>query len=159
MSDEQILMVEDDPLVLSVITTKLRAQGYQVTGIASVGDAIQATASALPDLLILDLTILDADPFSGLTDGFAFLRLLQRNHPGVDLPVIIYSVDDSPTVQAKAKSLGVAAVLNKAAPVSELLTVVRLVLDERNAQLAAAAPPAVGDPVPATDDCGGQQSL
>ncbi len=159
MSDEQILMVEDDRLVLSIVTTKLHAQGYQVTGIASVGDAIQATANGLPDLLILDLTILDADPFSGLTDGFAFLRLLQRNHPGVDLPVIIYSVDDSPAVQAKAKTLGVAAVLNKAAPMSELLTVVRLVLDERNARLAATPSSAAGDPVPAADDCGGPQSL
>ena len=130
-------MVEDDKLVLSLVTSKLRTEGYQVTGASTVANALHATAHSLPDLLILDLTLLDDDPFSGLTDGFAFLRLLQRGSPAADLPVIIYSVDNSPAVQAKARSLGVAAVLQKGAPVNELLAVVRTVLDERQAQQAS----------------------
>jgi DNA-binding response OmpR family regulator len=140
MSNEHILMVEDDKLVLSLVASKLRTEGYQVTGAESVSNALHVTANNLPDLLILDLTLLDGDPFAGLTDGFAFLRLLQRSSPDAKLPVIIYSADNSPAVQAKAQKFGVAAVIQKGAPIDELLTVVRMVLDERN--VGQAEPPA-----------------
>ncbi len=140
MSNERILMVEDDKLVLSLVSSKLRDQGYQVAEAESISKALHATATALPDLLILDLTLLDGDPFSGLTDGFAYLRMLQRASPDAHLAVIIYSVDTSPAVQAKARNFHVAAVVEKGAPIGELLAVIRKVLDERNG--AQTQPPA-----------------
>ncbi len=142
MSSEHIMMVEDDKLVLSVVTSKFRAEGYQVTEASSVSKALQAIANGLPDLLVLDLTLLDGDPFSGLTDGFAFLRLVQRNHPDAQFLVVIYSVDNSPAVQAKAQQLGVAAIVHKGSPVGDLLAVVRTVLDERKAGQVAPPPEA-----------------
>jgi DNA-binding response OmpR family regulator len=144
MSHEHIMMVEDDKLVLTLVTSRLRMEGYQITTADTVAQALRLIAEGLPDLLILDLTLLDNDPFAGLTDGFAFLRLLQRGNPDTDLPVVIYSVDDSPAVHAKAKTLGVAAVVQKGAAVDELLAVVRALLDERTARELEqpAAPPA-----------------
>jgi two-component system, OmpR family, KDP operon response regulator KdpE len=144
MNNEHILMVEDSKLILTLVTSKLRSEGYQVTAAANVPEALHATTQALPDLLILDLTLLDGDPFSGLTDGFAFLRLLQRGSPAADLPVIIYSANDSALVHAKAKAFGVAAVVPKGRPIRDLLHTVREVLDERKAR--PVAPP--GCPVP-----------
>jgi hypothetical protein len=54
----------------------------------------------MPDLLILDLSLAAAD-LAELTDGFAFLRLLRRNHPEADPAVIFYSVNHSPEVEAR----------------------------------------------------------
>jgi DNA-binding response OmpR family regulator len=140
MSNEHVLMVEDDKLVLSLVTSKLRTAGYQVTAAESISKALHATANALPDLLLLDLTLLDGDPFSGLTDGFAYLRMLQRSSPDAHLAVVIYSVDDSPTAQARAQKFNVTALVPKSAPIGELLAVIRKALDDRKG--APATPPA-----------------
>jgi CheY-like chemotaxis protein len=130
MNDEHILVVEDTRLLLDALRVQMEAQGYRVTGAASVSEALHLTQSQTPDLMILDLTLLDDDPFAGLTDGFAFLRLLRRNHPEAEFPVIIHTGDPSPEVQARATAEGVFAVIRKGIPTSELIGIVRLALDE-----------------------------
>ncbi len=134
---EHILVVEDDPLVRSLLKAKFQAEGYQVTAAATVGEALRAVRLRMPELIVLDLTVLDVDPFSGLTDGFAFLTMLQRNYPEARIPVIIHSVDNSPAVQARAKSMGVGAVIKKGAPVDQLLQAVRQALDAGKAHSEA----------------------
>jgi DNA-binding response OmpR family regulator len=138
MSGEHILVVEDDQLVQSILQARLRAQGYKVTQAGSVTQALHATSSQAPDLMILDLTLLDGDPFAGLTDGLAFLSLLRRTKPEAAFPVIIYSVDDSPAVQARARALGVCAVLKKGGRLNEVLDTVRHTLDGKKAAQPAA---------------------
>jgi CheY-like chemotaxis protein len=133
MNGEHILVVEDDRLALSLLGAKIGAQGYRVTRAATIAEALCLTRHEMPALLVLDLKVLDDDPFSGLTDGFAFLSLLRRNHPEARIPVVIYSIDDSPAVRTKAKALGVAAVVSKRQPMTELLAVIRKTLDEAGA--------------------------
>jgi CheY-like chemotaxis protein len=140
MSAEHIMVVEDDRLVMSVVTSQLRAQNYEVTRAMNITDAMQAIRKQAPDLMILDLTLLDADPFSGLTDGFAFLTLLRRHHPEASFPVIIYSVDHSPRVQARAQALGACAVIEKGGPLGQLLDSVRTALDARPQPEAVVSP-------------------
>lgn len=126
MSAERILVVEDDKELLAILGETLQTRGYEVTCAASVSEAISATWSAAPDLILLDLTLLDTDPFAGLTDGFAFLHLLRRNHPEKEVEVIIHSGNDSPEIQERAQKAGVFAVLRKGCPIEELLGTVRL---------------------------------
>jgi CheY-like chemotaxis protein len=130
MSAERILVVEDTNLLREALTCQLEAQGYQVTGAASVSEALHATQVWTPDLMILDLTLLDTDPFAGLTDGFAFLRLLRRSHPEANFPVLIHTGDPTPEVKARAKASGVFAVIQKGVTTHELVSIVRLALDE-----------------------------
>jgi DNA-binding response OmpR family regulator len=131
MSAERILVVEDNLLTLSVVGSRLQAQGYEVTRAPNIAMALQAVQAQMPDLLILDLTVLDADPFAGLTDGFAFLTLLRRNHPAVRFPVVIYTVDTSQKVQARAKTLEVAEVFGKDRPIADLLALISRLLERR----------------------------
>jgi CheY-like chemotaxis protein len=130
MKTERILVVEDARLLLSVLTAQLQAQGYEVIGAVTISEAMHLTQTQMPDLLILDLTVLDTDPFAGLTDGFAFLSMLRRNHPEADFPVIVYTGDPSPEVDARARAEGVFAVVRKGAPTGEFASIVRLALDE-----------------------------
>jgi two-component system, OmpR family, alkaline phosphatase synthesis response regulator PhoP len=139
MNDERILVVEDTELLLDALKVQMEAQGYQVTGVTSVSQALHVTQTQTPDLMILDLTLLDDDPFAGLTDGFAFLRLLRRNHPEADFPVIIHTGDPSPEVETRAKANGVFAVIRKGIPTSELVGIVRLALDEWQGRQASPA--------------------
>ncbi len=136
MSAENILVVEDDKLVRRVLKSHLAAEGYQVTGAATVADALRAIRAQLPDLIILDLTLLDEDPFGGLSDGFAFLQLVRRNFRDANFPVIIHSVDNSPGVAERARANGVYAVFQKGDDLTELLTTVRQALDEQANQAA-----------------------
>ncbi|MBI5385462.1 MAG: response regulator [Verrucomicrobia bacterium] len=123
---------------MSLLSSRLQAEGYQVTRAVSVSEALRVTRNELPDLLILDLTLLDGDPFAGLTDGFAFLIMARRSHPEADFPVIVHTVDASPAVQARAKALGAVTVFQKGRPFAELLRVIRGALDERaQARIAA----------------------
>ncbi len=138
MNTECILVVEDARLLLSVLTAQLHAQGYEAIGAATISEAIHVTHTRVPDLLILDLTVLDSDPFAGLTDGFAFLSMLRRSHPEADFPVIVYTGDPSSEVDARAAAEGVFAVVRKGTPTGEFASIVRLALDEWGARRMAA---------------------
>jgi CheY-like chemotaxis protein len=130
MNAERILVVEDTQLLLSVLKLQLESQGYEVLAAATISEAMHATQTQMPDLMILDLTVLDSDPFAGLTDGFAFLSLLRRSHPEADFPVIIHTGDPSPEVEARAAASGVYAVIRKGIQTGEFASIVRLALDD-----------------------------
>ena len=137
MSAERILVVEDVNLLRCALKVQLEAEGYQVTAAATVPEAMHATQTEMPQLMILDLTLLDSDPFAGLTDGFAFLSMLKRIHPEADFPVIVYTGDPSPEVEARARSNGVFAVIRKGITTQELVGLVRLALEDWEARQVA----------------------
>jgi DNA-binding response OmpR family regulator len=144
MNGEHILLIEDDVVVSSVVTLRLRGQGYEVVGAATVPEALRAIRVQMPDLVILDLTLVDGGATAGLTDGFAFLILLRRHHLQANLPVIIHSVDDSAKVRERAKALGVFAVIKKGGPPEELTTAVRAALDQQMSQTTGLSPASPG---------------
>ncbi len=137
MSCENILVVEDDKVTQRCLQARLSEQGYQVTTASTVAEALHALRAGLPDLMLLDLTLLDSDPFGGLTDGFALLSVLHRNFPETLCPVIIHTGDTSDSVEARAQADGVFAVFQKGTPTSELLAAVRPALDTRDTPVAA----------------------
>jgi CheY-like chemotaxis protein len=137
MSAKHILVAEDDRSLLDLLEAYLQSQGYLVTGVTTVGEALQVIKQELPDLLLLDLTLLGDDPFAGITDGFAFLHLLRLNYPAANFPVIIHSGDDSPQTEAHAQALGVFAVLKKGCPMPDLLGAIRQALSAWSAPQAA----------------------
>ncbi len=129
MSSERILIVEDDRLTLRVLSSKFREAGYQVVAAASAPDAISAVREQPPDLMVLDLTLLDEDPFNTLSDGFACLHWLRRSFPEAEFPVIIHTADQSENLEARALEHGVSAVFRKGEDLDALMETVRLVLD------------------------------
>jgi DNA-binding response OmpR family regulator len=136
VNTEHILVVEDTNLIRTLVHSRLEAGGYQVTGVSTVSEALRAIKTRMPDLLILDLGLATED-LAELGDGFAFLGLLRRTYPKADPAVIIYSVNHSPEVEARAKSMGAVAVMDKKAGVPALLNVVRAALEERKSKQSA----------------------
>jgi DNA-binding NarL/FixJ family response regulator len=82
-------------------------------------------------LIVLDLKLADDDPFSALTDGFAFLRVLRSTYPEAQSPVVIFSGEVPPPVQAQARAMGVFGVVSKAQGVSTLMAAVKDALAHR----------------------------
>jgi len=131
MNNERILVVEDDPVVLKVLESGLRNEGYEVVCARDAHQAAQSAQEQEPDLMILDLTLVNEANLNGILDGFSLLHWMRYFLPDHDFPVIIHTGDPSPAVERHAKETGVYAVFRKGTCLSELLAAVRKALDER----------------------------
>src|SRR5579864_5670787 len=78
---EKILLVDDVPANLAVLTSALEPQGYEIFAAPSGASALQVAAKAKPDLILLDIMM------PGL-DGLETCRQLKQNAATRDIPVI-----------------------------------------------------------------------
>ena len=81
-----ILVVDDEASITELLSTALRYMGYQVTTAATGFAALEAAATAAPDLVVLDVMLPDID-------GFEVCRRLRAARDFV--PVIFLSARDS----------------------------------------------------------------
>ncbi len=82
-----VLVVDDEPQTVEMLTDTLRAEGYSVIQALNGQDGIDLALSRRPDAVVLDLMMPEVT-------GFDVLREL-RNHPeSRDMPVVICSAKD-----------------------------------------------------------------
>jgi len=129
MGTERILVVEDDLLVMKVLKRALEADGYIVVLAPSGTAAMTAARTARPDLMILDLNLIDRESFDSIRDGFGVLEWIRRSLPDANFPVLVHTVDDSPNLDWRARKMGVHGVLRKGRDIGKLLRAVREALD------------------------------
>src|SRR5690606_31410972 len=72
----RILLVDDDPGLLRLLSIRLRAEGYDVEAVESASAALGALPRDRPDLVITDLRMEHMD-------GIALLKEIQRQWPGL----------------------------------------------------------------------------
>ena len=72
----RILLVDDDPGLLRLLSIRLRAERYDVDAAASAAEALAALSRFRPDLVISDLRMESMD-------GIALLKEIQRQRPGL----------------------------------------------------------------------------
>jgi two-component system, NtrC family, response regulator GlrR len=108
----QILVVDDDPDLLKLLTMRLQAAGYAVTSVASGEAALAQVAAAKPSLVITDLRM-------GSMDGLTLFDALHKSSPA--LPVIILTAHGSIPDAIEATRRGVFGFLTKPFDSKELL--------------------------------------
>jgi two-component system, NtrC family, response regulator GlrR len=99
-----ILLVDDDPDLLRLLSMRLSTAGYSVVTAASGMQALAQLAQRYPQVVITDLRM------DGM-DGMTLLDLLHRDHPA--LPVIILTAHGSIPEAVTAAHHGVFAFLTK----------------------------------------------
>ena len=72
----RILLVDDDPGLLRLLSIRLRAERYEVEAVESAAEALAALSRFRPDLVITDLRMENMD-------GIALLKEIQRQRPGL----------------------------------------------------------------------------
>ena len=72
----RILLVDDDPGLLRLLSIRLRAERYDVEAVESAAEALAALSRFRPDLVISDLRMENMD-------GIALLKEIQRQRPGL----------------------------------------------------------------------------
>ncbi len=113
-----ILLVEDDPCLLGMLTLELEAVGYRVQGFSSAEQAL-ATGPGVADLAILDYHL------PGM-DGAALLKHLRQRQP--ELPALIISSDCDAVCLPVRRDPPAARLLRKPFVLDHLLNHVRLLL-------------------------------
>ena len=114
-----MLVVDDDRRVRDLIRLTLEEGGFDVTTAADGAEAIAFAGSTRPGVLVLDLTLPQAD-------GFAVAAAVRRIH-GDGVPILVITADGSPA--EKASRLGARGWLRKPFDVDELVALVDRALD------------------------------
>jgi two-component system response regulator GlrR len=72
----RILLVDDDPGLLRLLSIRLNAEGYDIVAVESASEALAALPRFRPDLVITDLRMEHMD-------GIGLLNEIQRQRPGL----------------------------------------------------------------------------
>jgi CheY-like chemotaxis protein len=99
-----ILIVEDDPDILSSLAEAIREEGFEVETACNGYQALTRLETQLPDLIFLDLMM-------PLMDGWKFLEVARGRFPAWRAPVVLLSAVHNLTEEARR--LGVTEFLSK----------------------------------------------
>ena len=123
MPGYRIVIADDHPLFRDALTQTLAVQFSDVEfdAAGTLDEVVQVLdRDSPPDLILLDLKMPGVQGFSGLS----FLR---AQYP--DVPVIVVSANEEPTVIRRAMDFGASGFIPKSTPVDTMRGAVRDVLD------------------------------
>jgi two-component system, OmpR family, KDP operon response regulator KdpE len=135
VSDETVLVVDDEPAIVRVLTTALRARGYHVVVAATGQAALDRVALDSPAVVVLDLGLPDID-------GIDVLRRLRQ---WTEVPVIVLTAEGADDRKVTALDEGADDYVTKPFSMSELLARLRVALRHRRTGASGSGDGAVLD--------------
>ena len=103
---KKILLVDDDPTILKLLTCVLEGFGYEVHTAHNSLPALFAVARTDPDLVLADLDM-------PIMDGIGLVRQLKGHRETAEIPVVVISGHDTPENRSAALEAGCVAYLPK----------------------------------------------
>jgi two-component system OmpR family response regulator len=132
----RLLVVEDEPTILELLSGSLRFAGYKVVTAASGAEALRAAARARPDLILLDVMIPDGD-------GFEVLRQIRSGSTRV--PVIFLTARGTVHDRVAGLTMGGDDYVTKPFSLDEVLARIQAVLRRSTGQGDAGSRLAIAD--------------
>lgn len=102
----RVLVVDDDPMSLELVSELLQQEGYQVLAAASGEVALRLTAAERPDLVLMDIHL------PGMT-GYEAIRRLKADPATAAMPVLILTASAMRGEDRKARVTGADGYLTK----------------------------------------------
>ncbi len=118
-SHPRLLVVEDDPNIVELLSASLRFAGFDVTTTTNGADAVVAAQESPPDLVVLDVMLPDLD-------GFEVIRRMRDG--GVRTPVVFLTARDATDDKVRGLTLGGDDYVTKPFSLEELTARIRAVL-------------------------------
>ena len=121
----RVLVVDDEPNIVDVLTMALRFQGFTVASAGTGAEAVSAVGAFKPDLIVLDVMLPDME-------GFDVAQRLGAQHARV--PIIYLTARDATEDKIRGLTLGGDDYVTKPFSLEELIARIRNIL--RRAGLA-----------------------
>jgi two-component system KDP operon response regulator KdpE len=129
MDKKRILIVDDDPAILRLLSTNLKARGYDVVTATNGEESLEAVQNTFIDLIILDLMMPKVDG----------VEVCRRIREWSDLPIIILSARGDEKDKVKCLELGADDYLTKPFGIAELLARIKTAFRHRGDPTVAPA--------------------
>ena len=132
----RILVVDDEPNIVDVISMALRFEGFGVESASTGADAIAAVAARPPQLLVLDVMLPDID-------GFEVARRLASAR--AEVPIIFLTARDSTEDVVHGLTVGGDDYVTKPFSLEELVARIRTILRRSGLSAQASSKLVLGD--------------
>ena len=116
----KVLLADDDHKLLPVLALHLRNDDHEVVCARSADEALDAASSSKPDVMVLDIGLIDGG-------GASVYRRVAEDQSLLAIPVI-YLVEEDAEQIGRAPKLPAGSAIRKPVPAGELLAKVNLVL-------------------------------
>lgn len=126
----KVLVVDDEPNILSTLAPLLRTQGYEVSTAMSGHAAIETIEREKPDLIVLDLGLPDID-------GVDVCRTVRET---MNVPIVVLSARGAEGDKVRALDLGADDYVTKPFGSEELLARIRAALRRSDTPAPASEP-------------------
>jgi two-component system OmpR family response regulator len=118
-NEARLLVVDDEPNILELLSASLRFAGFDVATATNGNDALRVAASYHPDLVVLDVMM------PGL-DGFEVVRRLRKEEQR--MPVLFLTAKDATEDKIAGLTLGGDDYITKPFSLEEVIARIRAVL-------------------------------
>ena len=131
----RILVVDDNQVILRVLSFKLKANGFEVFSAVDGSEAIAAVRTKKPDLILLDLNFPpDVGHGGGVPwDGFLIMEWMRHMDEGQGIPIFVITGDEPLKSDERALAAGVRKVFHKPLDHLALLLAIHEVLGPSSA--------------------------
>jgi two-component system, OmpR family, response regulator len=123
--EARLLVVEDDPNILELLSASLRFAGFSVRTATDGAQAVQVAREERPDLVVLDVMLPDLD-------GFEVIKKLRDG--GTRTPVVFLTARDATDDKIRGLTLGGDDYVTKPFSLEELTARIRAVLRRTSGQ-------------------------
>ncbi len=106
MARESVLVVDDERDILELVKYNLDKEGYQVTVVGTGEDALAATRTKMPDMVVLDLMLPGVD-------GLEVCRRLKSDAKTRNIPIIMLTAKGTEADVVAGLELGASDYLTK----------------------------------------------
>jgi DNA-binding response OmpR family regulator len=122
----KILVIDDEPDALELVTFNLRNAGFGVVTAADGAEALRKARSAQPDLVVLDLMLPEID-------GLEVCKLLRRDPLTAAIPILMLTAKASEVDRILGLELGAEDYVTKPFSPRELVLRIRKILERGQA--------------------------
>jgi len=121
---KRILVVEDNPEMLELLTLSLEIEGFSISTAVSGIEAVKKARASRPDLILLDLMLPEMD-------GFGVCETLRRDPAIAGTPILILSGATGELTRLAGLACGGTDFICKPAKPQDLASRIRAALDQR----------------------------
>jgi CheY-like chemotaxis protein len=114
---KSILVADDDPDILSIVSMSLETQGYRVFTAANGREAVEATRENQPDLVLMDMMM-------PVVSGYEAVTELKADARTRDIPIVGLSAKAMATDMERATDVGVDGYITKPFRIAQVISVV-----------------------------------